>query len=296
MQLPGGGLTRRSGTAGADKKRLAAANLIEQAQEHLAAGNVDKAINSFRAALRLSPNDTTARRGLEQAEQLSRQGDQTRVTAVPLLTDQCKAGIVQIWLHDTGCRPGKTYRYRLRLEMLNPLFDSMRWAEEPDNAPGLTLEAGSDWSAPVTVPPATTYFLVDGSKSTGKIKFEIYRTALGQWLGQEVSVRLGDTLGAAETRKLIYPGMRRETVEKEVDFATGCVVVDCDFDKSDPERVNRTTIEVTLLKPDGELIVRSLADDKGDQRRRLRARAEEAEDEIVQADTGRTEPRRAGNF
>ena len=73
---------------------------------------------------------------------------------------------ITLWAHDVTARPGATYRYRVVVTLLNPLFnrDSQLNDEQREAyADRLGLESQtSDWIE-VAVPPARRFFLVSAS-------------------------------------------------------------------------------------------------------------------------------------
>ncbi|NQU76786.1 MAG: hypothetical protein HQ546_10790, partial [Planctomycetes bacterium] len=221
---------------------------------------------------------------LDAAIAAQRQANLPEVTPVPSLFDQCVAGIVQIWLHDVTPQAGQTYRYRLRLQVMNPLFSYDSSVEDPEHASRLSLEAVSDWSEPINIAPATEYFVVGGSEETGKVNFEIFRLALGQWLQHKASFTPGEIVGTKESRRCLDPMDARLALEpKEIDFDTGCILVDCDFNKQiATSGFKQTTVEATVLTPAGKLMVRNRQEDQKSKRyRELQTKAKEHADEIT---------------
>ena len=284
---PGGGTTmapavRRESPE--ERNRRRAQRLVELGGRLLQSGNVDSAVKKYRAAIRLDPSSSGAQQGLDQAMTAKRRADLPQVTPVPSLANQCTAGIVQVWLHDTTCPPNRTFRYRVRIEVLNPLFGRAAAVEKPDDAKTLVLTAESPWSEPVTIKPPLEYFLVDASEKTGRIKFDIYRMSLGQWLHHRGSFTLGDRLGETKTVQLLNP-LDDETSEEQVAFDTGCILVDCDFDKNvGGGGIGRKSIEVTLLTPEGDLVIRDQqTDKKSKQHRELQDEADAAAEQVKRA-------------
>jgi len=144
----------------------------------------------------------------------------------------------------------------------------------------------SDFSAPVQAPPATRYFAVGGSEADGKVKFEVYRTAYGQQMRQTATYAPGEAVGSPEGRHYVDPISGEHSATKtQVDFATGCILVDATFDRvAGTGSMGRTAVRVTLLQPDGTLIVRSDATDSKDkQRMELVKQAKQAAQDLEQA-------------
>lgn len=117
--------------------------------------------------------------------------------------------IINVWAHDLTVEPGKTYRYRLIVTLLNPLFrvtgisekqmqENMdRFAIGPEPA---ELDA-SPWTEAVSIDPAYRYFLV-GRSGTGtnlQARFSVWTIYDGLWRHTEFVERPGDPIGGVET-------------------------------------------------------------------------------------------------
>lgn len=274
-----------------DRNQTMALAGVEKGRKKLDVGDYDEAIKEANTALRLVPGMPEAVALLGEAQELKRQATLPSVTKVPPLMAQCKAGAIQVWLHDTTCQQGKTYRYRLMVKMLNPLFGqggSLPLAN-PADAESPTLTLASDWSSSAMALPEMEFFLAGGSKENQDVQFEIYRQRLGQWLVQRSPVKCGDPVAAPETRKLFDLTQQNVVVEKDVDFATGHLLVDCDFERPSSGGLADTTVVVTLLGPDGQLTTRDLAADKRSLLHRdLAERAKQADEWIKAAGLGRS--------
>lgn len=272
-----------------DRNQQMAQTSLDKATKALNSGDYDEAIKEANNALRLVPGMNEAVNVLRDAQEYKRQATLPPVTKVPSLMAQCKSGKVQVWLHDASCQVGKTYRYRLTLKLFNPLFgqgDSLPLANPADAGP-LTLSTTSDWSGPVTATPEIHFFLAGSSKENQDVHFEVYRQRLGQWLVQRAGVKCGDGFGNAENRKIFDQSQQNQLVEKDVDFNTGYTMVDCDFDHpATSGGLAETTTLVTLMGPDGRLVVRDLASDKKSALHRdLLEKAKQAEEWLKNAAT-----------
>jgi len=122
-------------------------------------------------------------------------------------------GNVDIWAHDESAQPGRTYRYRLRAVIKNPIFDTKNYASDPnaglEKPPylpadlatgGLSAEsAWSDWTKPIAIPTNVDMMLVSASTLNGKevAKFRIKRFQEGQIneAPRPFEAAPGDTIG-----------------------------------------------------------------------------------------------------
>ncbi len=276
--------------AQAERAVQQALEALEEADEALRAGQTDDALGLYERAerflARASEYDAGAgniSEAMRRVEEGKRRAQLPVVTRLPLLGNMCQAGKIQLWLHDNTCEPGEVYRYKLRLEVCNPLFIHITPTTREDDAPTPVLETTSDWSEPIQAPRRTEFFLTDAAGDGMRIT--IFRRTYGQVLAQKVTVSVGDPIGSVESRPYLDLLTRQPAAEPlEVDFSTGYILVDFDDDKTiAPRGVNRKTAQATLLAPDGTLVTRTVADDRGGSRYRQLARdSREAEQQLDQ--------------
>ena len=75
-----------------------------------------------------------------------------------------------VWAHDDTAQAGKTYRYRIRYALANPIFRAVAMAP-PELVKQFALQAPpSDWSEPVTVQPKQAFFVVQASDRNSQIE------------------------------------------------------------------------------------------------------------------------------
>jgi hypothetical protein len=107
---------------------------------------------------------------------------------------------VKVWAHDLTVEHGKTYRYRIIVDVLNPLFQKrgVDPEQERENFHKLSIAAApSEWSAPVTIEPAIQFFLTRAQASNAQL--EIWRIFNGRWEDMTVTVRPGEIMGDVKT-------------------------------------------------------------------------------------------------
>lgn len=208
-----------------------------------------------------------------------------KVTAVPSLGNQCAEGKVQVWLHDISLTPGKTYMYRLRVEILSPVCGDTNAVKNAQDADQLTLVALSGWSEPKKIESATEIFVSSGTPGTGatagKVTFDVYRRANGRVFHATFPARMGDPVGESALQIYRDP-MTSQLVRGNVDFGTGCVLLDHDFAKTvQISGRPQSSLGVMLLTPSGELISRDRYDDSRDARRlKLEKESNDAEEAL----------------
>jgi hypothetical protein len=183
-------------------------------------------------------------------------------------------GNVDIWAHDETAQPGRTYRYRLRAVIRNPLYDTKNIATNPkmQEAPYLPADLAtgqldantswSDWSKPVAIPTNVDMMLVSASTLNGKetAKFRVKRFQEGQIneAPRPFEVAPGDTIGGTAKVAVAPAGAAANPVgaakQIEVDFTTAWTLVDI--------RQAGNDYRVRIMDAQGRMEVRTLAGDR----------------------------------
>ena len=153
-------------------------------------------------------------------------------------------GTIDVWQHDEKCaQPGKTYQYRIRVVIKNPLFGTNNIAADPklELEPYLLdpkVAPWSDWSKPVTIPPDLKMQFVHGMGEKSNVRVNIRRFQKGKYqiTQQPVSAEPGDVIGGKIG---------------DVDYTTGWTLVDV-------RRVGSDT-HVRIIDKDGNMVIRSAA-------------------------------------
>jgi len=140
-------------------------------------------------------------------------------TTVPALPD------VSLWAHDLTVKPGRTYRYRLVVSMLNPLYhiNTVTREQRSEYFHRLSLQGeASEWSEPVKVDPEIYYFLTAQDSTRRLATVEVFRIFNGIWVRNNFEVRPGDAIGGPAS--LPFNGENYT-----VDLNTQAMVVDLFF-------------------------------------------------------------------
>jgi hypothetical protein len=172
---------------------------------------------------------------------------------VPSWQAQLNSGAVEYWAHDTRVLAGAYYQYRVRLALLNPMLGRNReLSSEADAKTIALLTPWSDWSAKTLAPRSTLIFLV-GSDGTN-VRLEVFTKKWGQMTRKEFMVRRGEAIGQDNVEKELQPLEGGDFKKVKVDFRTGAVAVDFDFEKKIIKNgIPLVTTEMIYLEPDGRL-------------------------------------------
>lgn len=123
---------------------------------------------------------------------------------------------MSVWAHDDTVVPGKTYRYRMRLRMKNPLYNSYNVAKDPELSKKFTLDTPwTEWKE-VKAPRNTEFFFANVKQDiktatvTGA-SVNVFRRLKGEWTMETFQVAPGDSIGGQKNG---------------VDYSTGVTLVD----------------------------------------------------------------------
>jgi hypothetical protein len=178
--------------------------------------------------------------------------------ALTRMTDLEKLDDLTFWAHDDTVEPKKTYRYRIRLGVFNPVAGTDKVSEK-DKARKDDVILWSNYSKttePVEI-MGRLYFFAKSIRETDKaVTVQVSRLALGRWRDHDFLVRHGEVIGDAlepepeepdrRNRRSNDPGGRFATpaarpgfggraglgrsgqanVPELIDYRTGAVVVD----------------------------------------------------------------------
>lgn len=202
-------------------------------------------------------------------------------TPVPSLEQQYRGGKVLVWWHDDSLQPLKTYQYRVRLRLLNPLYMRDEVARSTEDAETVDIATPySEWSEPFSVRPTTEFFVRGSNPFKRTVRVTVFARSLGQVVKEDFTVGAGYSIGETATVEVVNPAGGR-MVRVPVDFSTGAVAVDIDFDKQiRTPTITKETVELLYLDQEGALQSRTLASDEASERLRELLRASRRSEEI----------------
>lgn len=173
--------------------------------------------------------------------------------------------LTRVYTADVTAEYGKTYRYKLAVAVINPLYGvpSLAPTQQEQNknkaalAPSEEVIDATEWTEPVVVPPKYEYFFVGGGESRSRL--EVWTIYNGLRIRQEFEVSSGDLIGGEVVR--VVPGMGEVTI----DMSVGAIVVDVERRQ---DISGRTVYALIYIDEQGQLHERLQSIDQSNPRRR----------------------------
>ncbi len=204
----------------------------------------------------------------------------------------------KIRVFDVTAEPGRTYRYAIRVGILNEYCRAAGKIEDPNDATKPVLYG--EWSVPsepVSVDRDTYFYLVGKDTRTESLRVEVFKWYQGGWIRQTFTVQPGFEIGDVRG---VQVKIGENTWREEVDFFTGSMAVDMQLEApyqslqaqssggyalSDWGRP--TSESLVYMDEDGELHRRYAASDKDDPRYRdLLERTRGPREKTIKVDKG----------
>jgi len=156
---------------------------------------------------------------------------------------------ILFWAHDDTVEPSKTYRYRVRLGVFNPVAGTNKLSEQSMSQKNKVIlwSDFSDVTEPVEIPGRSYFFARDIQEAAKTITVTVCQYVLGHWYTEDFKVRGGevigdvveiepekektqrgrtsDVLGGRFATSYTRPEEKTNVPEK-VDYGTGAVMVD----------------------------------------------------------------------
>lgn len=121
-------------------------------------------------------------------------------------------GDALIYLHDANAAPGRTYRYMIRYQLLNPMYGRPQFVKNAALAVQYTLDSPEGkWTRAVTINPRVFFVVSAGIANENSAHFDVYAWSGGKWLKETFTASPGDEIGA---------------IKDGHDFSTGWTLVD----------------------------------------------------------------------
>jgi len=155
---------------------------------------------------------------------------------------------VLFWAHDDTLESKKTYRYRIRLGVFNPVAGTNQLSEQSISQKNKVIlwSDFSDVTEPVEIPGRSYFFARDIQEAARTITVTVCQYVLGHWYSEDFKVRRGEVIGDVveiepEKPKIprgrtqdmlggrfaaITPSAEKTNVPEKIDYGTGAVMVD----------------------------------------------------------------------
>jgi len=154
--------------------------------------------------------------------------------------DPTKQADIVVWAHDDTVQPGKTYRYKLRYYLKNPVWQTTNVCNPQALADQFYIVSTDNnvWTDAINVKSETNFFVVAVSPSARPIvKFDIFRWKNGVWQMQTAEAGPGDMIGSVDP-------------VTQTDFTTGLTLVTVVPDALNPKTILLTTDSGLVLRRD----------------------------------------------
>jgi len=136
---------------------------------------------------------------------LEREAEAVFSETVTSLTASDAPPAITIWTHDLRPEPGKTYQYRVRVWVTNPLCGNGAGLPPEQQALAEDLAIPSDWSdptAPITIQPSPAFFVASATTGEGlggaalrrpaSATLDLFEFHYGFWRGGSATIAPGD--------------------------------------------------------------------------------------------------------
>lgn len=160
----------------------------------------------------------------------------------PELFNVAEVGDIQIVAHDDTVQPGKTYRYKLRYRIRNPVYKQAS-AAKPELIKAFSIAApDGGWSKPVTIRAQVEFYLAEVKNEKGA--FDVFEWRKGRTQKSRIQVGAGDAIGNTGWSVVDIRGTGQKAYALLMD-STGSV------DRHDPEKTPSDRYQELLDEADG---------------------------------------------
>jgi len=144
-------------------------------------------------------------------------------------TELVKMRELVFWAHDDTVEPEKSYRYRIRLGVFNPIAGTDQFDEEckslKNNA--ILWSEFSDVTETVEIPGRLYFFCRDKHEASKTVTVTVCRYVLGYWYSKDFTVKQGEVIGKVAEPEVAWDEKEKDvTVPETIDYATGTILVD----------------------------------------------------------------------
>ena len=138
------------------------------------------------------------------------------------------------WAHDDTVEPGKSYQYRIRLGVFNPIAGTDRVMEQDKlQKNSVILWSNFSGNTKIVKVPARLYFFPHRMQEVAEIvTVKVCRYVFGYWYSKDFRVKQGEVIGKAVKPEPAKEEEQEEdkseefTIPKTIDYSTGAIYVD----------------------------------------------------------------------
>lgn len=210
-----------------------AAQKLAAAKQALARSDQATARVLIDAVLANQHASDTVRKQAERIREMLNQVNPRPPTAMPTeAAERMKApgSRAAVWFHDDSVEPGKTYQYRMRVNLWNRYLGRQKALKNGDDARKAIVEG--EWSAPsepILVAPDAHFFLTSLKPGTEAAVVEVWRWRKGRWHKHTFEVSVGEVIGGQ--REIGVDEADAKGGKTVLDFTTGALVLDLRSDE-----------------------------------------------------------------
>ncbi len=156
--------------------------------------------------------------------------------------DETPQESLTFWAYDDTAEPGKSYRYRIRIGVFNPIAGrgQVRAEDAAYENKVILWSDFSDVTEPISIPKRVYFFPLSVQEAAKAAEIQVCRYMLGYWYSEQFMVKRGETIGRPAKPAAAAPKPKQDqdtmmltvTPEEEfkppetIDYTTGAVLVD----------------------------------------------------------------------
>jgi hypothetical protein len=133
------------------------------------------------------------------------------------------------WAYDDTVEPGKSYRYRIRLGVFNPIAGTNQFSEQDKSLKNKVIlwSEFSDTTETVDIPGTLYFFPHEIQEAIKAVTVQVSKYVLGYWYSKDFTVKQGELIGNVGEYKITEEEEQKGVkVPKTIDYTTGAVLVD----------------------------------------------------------------------
>jgi len=131
------------------------------------------------------------------------------------------------WAHDDTVKPEKSYRYRIRLGVFNPIVGTEQFSQQDESLKNKVI-LWSQFSEPtesITIPGTLYFFPLEVQEAAKTVTVQVCRYVLGYWHSKDFNVRQGEEIGKV-VQSVPVNEANEVAVLPTVDYSTGVILLD----------------------------------------------------------------------